>query len=324
MPALAEAKIRAAFDRSNIPPGDYEYHGRVLDGILGKVGLPASAVLAVSRTEMSLRPDGVSMGTASMLLVVFAAGFAVGAEKGLLGKRIEVQSFAYRQTSAVLADEKMYAPNRGEMAIQGMVTGSVPRFRLGWDWARGGQVRAEDAAAERNRILDVMQRAMHGDSSAPAAELATEAATEAATAPGAVPAGLISWQQRLRDWTEAQFRAAGVALIPQNVDSIARMAAIGLYETCVVGFANARPLPSLQRYCRDLPGELRDLLDQFDEIYRTMIRLAAEEDAGTQDAADPRFVHIRQQHIALVNDAFAHCLAEAEDSYRTGIMADFG
>jgi hypothetical protein len=72
-----------------------------------------------------------------------------------------------------------------------------------------------------------------------------------------------------------------------------------------------------------LPGELHDRLDQFDEIYRTMIRLAAEEDAGTKDAADPRYVNIRQQHIALVNDAFAHCLTEAEDSYRDGIREDF-
>jgi hypothetical protein len=316
MPVLTDANIRAAFDRSNIPPSAYDYQGRVLEGILQQAGLPESAVLAVSLTEMSLRPDGISMGTAPMLLVVCPAGFAVGTEKGLFSKRVEVQSFAYQNTSAVLADEKMYAPTRGEMAIQGMVAGSVPRFRLGWNWSRGGPVRAEDAAGERNRMLDAMQRAMRGDIAAPAAE--------PATAPGSAAASLISWKQRLTDWTERLFREAEVGPVPENVDSITRMAAIGLFETCVVGFANARPLPSLQRYCRNLPGELRDRLDQFDEIYRTMIRLAAEEDAGTQDAADPSYVRIRQQHIALVNDAFAHCLTEAEDSYRAGIRADFG
>jgi hypothetical protein len=165
MPALSDANIRTAFERSNIPAGDWDRQGRVLDGALLKVNLPPSAVLAISQTEMSLKPDGSSMGTAPMLLIVFASGLVLAEEKGLFSKRIDVQSISYKKTSAILPDEKMYDPRRGEMAIQGMVGGSVPRFRIGWNWSQRGPTGAAEAAAERDRILSTIQWAMQGDDS---------------------------------------------------------------------------------------------------------------------------------------------------------------
>jgi hypothetical protein len=165
MPAVSDANIRAAFERSNIPSSDWDRQGRVLDGALLKVNLPQSAVLAISQTEMSLKPDGSSMGTAPMLLIVFVSGLALAGEKGLFNKRIDVQTISYKKTSAIVPEEKMYDPRRGEMAIQGMVGGSVPRFRIGWNWSQGGPTDAAEAAAERDRILNTIQRAVQGEHS---------------------------------------------------------------------------------------------------------------------------------------------------------------
>ena len=172
MGLLDDANIRAAFDCSNIEASQRDYQGRVLDGAMASARLAAPDVLALSQAEVSLKPDGSSMGAATMLLVVAKLGIGVAEQKGLFSKRIEVQSYSYKNMSAVVPDEKLYTPTRGEMAIQGMVGGSVPSFRVGWNWSRGGPVKAAEAAAERDRILRTMQRAMQGDWLTPSSEAA--------------------------------------------------------------------------------------------------------------------------------------------------------
>jgi hypothetical protein len=338
--AISDAQIRAAFECSNIEASYWDDQNRVLEGALLKVKVRTSEVLALSQVEMSLKPDGSSMGTMPMLLVVCKGGIAVAEEKGFFNKRIDLQSFSYKNMAAVIADEKEYAAGRGEMAIQGMVARSVPSFRIGWNWSRGGPTGAAEAAAERNRVLSVIQRAMQGDwtipsSGQPAAHshgspttvwLGADGRPLASAGPEHGPGGerLPSKREYLINWTAGLFREAGVSPVKENVERVAQMAAIGLFVNRVVGFADARPLPALQVYCRSLPGDLPDRFDQLDEIYATWIRLGTEADAQTQDPSDPTYARIRKRHIELIDQTIDSFLLASKDSFIEGIRGDYG
>jgi hypothetical protein len=92
----------------------------------------------------------------------------------------------------------------------------------------------------------------------------------------------------------------------------------------VVAFADSRPLPSLQQYCRSLPGELAARFDQFDDIYATWIRLAAEEDAQTQDRSSPEYMRIHRRHQELADQVIDRCLTDSRDSFLQGVRDDYG
>ncbi len=92
----------------------------------------------------------------------------------------------------------------------------------------------------------------------------------------------------------------------------------------MVSFADARPLPSLLRYCRSLPGELPARFNQIDDIYATWIRLAAEEDAQTRDHASPDYLRIQGGHQELADQVIDQCLADSKDSFLQGVFADYG
>jgi hypothetical protein len=336
---MSDAQVRAAFESSNIETSYWDDQSRVLEGTLLKVNLPASEILALSQVETSLKPDGSSMGTMPMLLVVFKAGIAMAEEKGFFNKRIDLQSFSYKNIFAVIPDEKEYATGRGELAIQGMVARSVPSFRIGWNWSRGGPTGAAEAAAERNRILSVIQRAMQGDWIIPSSGQAgirphSSPTTEwpgtggspldsAAPEQGLVGERLPSKREYLINWTAGLFREAGVSAVREHVESVARTAAIAVFVDRVVRFADARPLPALQAYCRSLPGDLPDRLDQFDEIYATWIRLGTEADAKTQDPSDPTYARIRKQHTELIDQTIDRFLSTIRDSFIQGIRSDY-
>lgn len=46
-----------------------------------------------------------------------------------------------------------------------------------------------------------------------------------------------------------------MAPVKEHVESVARTAAAGLFVSRVLAFADSRPLPALQHYCRSLPGD---------------------------------------------------------------------
>lgn len=335
MDILGDASIRTALDRSNIESAYWDAQGRMLEEVLAKAGLTPSNVLAVSQAEVSLKPDGSSMGTRAMLVVVAKFGMAMAEQKGLLAKRVDMQTISYKSMSGVVPDEKLYDPLRGEMAIQGQVGGSVPLFRLGWNWSQAGPVTAPQAAAERDRILHTLQRAIRGEWDAPISQAAGAVSSRVInyggdrapdTATGASPAGgqIRSKKAHLIDWAAGLFREAGLPPDREHVESVARTAAIGLFVSRIVAFADARPLPSLQHYCRSLPGELPDRFDQFDDIYAMWIRLATEEDAHTQDQPNPEYLRIHRRHQELADQVIDRCLADSRESFLQGVRDDFG
>ncbi|HEY6314140.1 MAG TPA: hypothetical protein VIY52_25540 [Streptosporangiaceae bacterium] len=335
-----DANIAAALDCSNIEASYRDHQRGVLEETLTKVNLPASDVLALSQAEVSLKPDGSSMGTRSMLLVVFKSGLAMADGKGLWGKRLDMQTASYKNVSAVVPDEKLYDRGRGEMAIQGMVGGSVPFFRIGWNWAQGGQTTAAEAAAERDRILNTIQRAIQRDWTGPSSRRAAPpdgSPTTVEHGAGGTPrrstsAGrldpaaeaLPSKKEYLIDWTAGLFREAGIAPLKEHVEVVARTAAAGLFVSRVLAFADSRPLPALQLYCRGLPGDYSARFDQFDEIYATWIRLGTEADARTQDPSDPAYLRLRRQHIEMIDQAIDRCLKDSRASFIEGIRTDYG
>ncbi|HTZ91093.1 MAG TPA: hypothetical protein VMB74_01750 [Streptosporangiaceae bacterium] len=312
MDISADATIVEALRLSNIDPSYRDVQRHVLDQVLATARLTASDVLGISQAEVSLRPDGSSMGTKAMLVVVAKSGIAMAEQKGLLARRVDVQTISYKSMSGAVADEKLYALRRGEMAIQAMTGGSVPLFRVGWNWSQGGPVTASQAAAERDRMLAVIQRAVRGewDAIRPAAE------------PAAGRAG--SQKAHLMDWAAGLFHEAGISPVREHVESVARTAAVALFVSRVVAFADSRPLPSLQEYCRNLPGELPARFDQFDEIYATWIRLAAEEAFPAPDQSSPEYLRIYRRHQELVDHAINKCLADSRDSFLQGVRDDYG
>jgi hypothetical protein len=340
MDISGDANIVAALERSNIEPSYWDYQRRVLEEILMRVNLPASDVLALSQAEVSLKPDGSSMGTTTMLLVVFTSGFAVAEGKGIWGKRADMQTVLHRNVSAVLPEEKLYDRSRGEMAIQGMVGGSVPFFRIGWNWSQGGRTSAAEAASERDRILNTIRRAMHGDWVVPSSGRATQpdnSLTIAGHGAGGTQrrASDASWldppaqalpskKEHLIGWVEGLFREAGVAPVRDNVESVARTAAAGLFVSRVLAFAGSRPLPALQQYCRCLPGGHSSRFDQFDEIYATWIRLGTEADARTQDPSDPEYLRFWGLHVEMIDQTIDRCLLDSRASFIEGIRNDCG
>lgn len=319
MDISGDASIRTALERSNIEPAYRDVQRRILEEVLAKANLAPSDVLAVSQAEVSLKPDGSSMGTRAMLVVVVKSGIAMAGQKGLLAKRVDMQTLSYKSISGARPDEKLYAPRRGEMAIQGMAGGSVPLFRLGWNWSPGGPVTAGQAAAERDRILNTLQRAIRGEWDAPIPDAAA-----GATRPGLADKQTRSQKAHLIDWAAGLFRDAGLPPAREHVESVARNAAIGLFVSRVVAFADARPLPSLQQYCRDLPGELPARFDQFDDIYATWIRLATEEDTQTHDRSSPEYLRIHRRHQELADQVIDRCLADSRDSFLQGVRDDYG
>jgi hypothetical protein len=340
MDILSDTNICAALERSNIERSYWGYQGRVLEGTLMKVNLLASDVMALSQVEMSLKPDGSSMGTSTMLLVVFNSGLALAEEKGLWGKRVDLQTFSYKNVSAVLPVEKLYDRGRGEMAIQGMVGGSVPFFRIGWNWSQGGPTSAAEAAAERDRILIAIQRAVQGHWAVPSSRQAREAggsppipmhgaggtprrATDAGWHDAAAET-LASKKEYLIEWAAGLFREAGMAPVKEHVESVARTAAAGLFVSRVLAFADSRPLPALQHYCRSLPGDYSARFDQFDEIYGTWIRLGTEAEARTQDPSDPTYLRFRRQHVEMIDQLIERCLDDSRGSFIEGIRDDYG
>jgi hypothetical protein len=340
MDILSDTNICAALERSNIERSYWGYQGGVLEATLMKVNLFASDVLALSQVEMSLKADGSSMGTSTMLLVVFKSGLAMAEEKGLWGQRFDLQTFSYKNVSGVLPAEKLYDRGRGEMAIQGMVGGSAPFFRIGWNWSQGGPTNAAEAAAERDRILNVIQRAMQGDWAVPSSRLAMDPGGSPPTSTygaGSAPrrasdAGwhdpaaetLASKKEYLIDWAAGLFREAGIVPVKEHVESVARTAAAGLFVSRVLAFADSRPLPALQHYCRSLPGDYSARLDQFDEIYATWIRLGTEADARTRDPSDPSYLRFRRQHAEMIDQVIERCLEDSRDSFIEGIRDDYG
>jgi hypothetical protein len=331
-----DAVIRAALECSNIEPSYRDVQRRVLEEVLARAKLTSSDVLAVSKAEVSLKPDGSSMGTRAMLVVVARSGIAMAEQKGLLARRVDLQTISYKSMSGAVADEKLFAPRRGEMAIQGMVGGSVPLFRVGWNWSQGGPVAAPQAAAERDRILKAIQRANRGEWDAPAPCPAPRAAGNPAVLSygggGAPDAGAASpaagrvgsQKAHLIDWAAGLFREAGLPPVREHVESVARTAAIGLFVSRVVAFADARPLPSLQHYCRTLPGDLPARFDQFDDIYATWIRLAAEADTPAQDRSSPEYLRIHRRHQEQADQVIERCLADSRDSFLQGVRDDYG
>jgi hypothetical protein len=336
MDISGDKDIRMALERSNIEPAYRDVQRRVLEDVLVEAKLAPSDVLAVSQAEVSLKPDGSSMGTRAMLVVVAKFGIAMAEQKGLLAKRVDMQTISYKSMSDAVPDEKLYAPRRGEMAIQGMVGGSIPLFRMGWNWSQGGPVAAPQAAAERDRILNAIQRAIRGVWDAPIPSPAAGAAGSPAVlsydAGGVPDAGAAnpaaeqvrSQKAHLIEWAAGLFREAGIPPVREHVESVARTAATGLFVSRVVAFADARPLPSLQHYCRSLPGELPVRFDQFDDIYATWIRLAAEADAHTQDHSSPEYLRIRRRHQELADQVIDRCLADSRDSFLQGVRDDYG
>jgi hypothetical protein len=323
-----DASIRTVLERSNIETADRDVQQRVLEEVLAKANLTPSDVLAVSQAEVSLKPDGSSMGTRPMLVVVVKSGIAMAEQKGLRAKRVDMQTVSYKTISAALPDEKLYDPRRGEMAIQAMVGGSVPLFRLGWHWSQRGPVTAGQAAAERDRILNTIHRAIRGEWDTPIPSPVTGADSSPAMLSygGASSPALAIRSQKahLIDWAAGLFREAGLAPAREQVEDVARTAAIGLFVSRVVAFADSRPLPSLQQYCRSLPGELPARFDQFDDIYAMWIRLATEEDAQTQDRSSPEYLRIQRRHQELADQVIDQCLADSRDSFLQGVHDDYG
>lgn len=335
-----DPNIAAALDCSNIEVSYRHYQRGVLEETLTKVNLPASDVLALSQAEVSLKPDGSSMETRSVLLVVLKSGLVMAEGKGPWGKRLDIQTISYKNVSAVLPDEKLHDRGRGEIAIQGMAGGSVPFFRIGWNWSQEGRTAAAQAAAERDRILNTIQRAIQGDWTAsssrrpaqPDGGLATaghgtgsilcRAADDFRADPAAQ--ALPSKKQYLVDWTAGLFREAGIAPVKDHVESVARTAAAGLFVSRVLAFADSRPLPALQQYCGSLPGDYSARFDQFDEIYATWIRLGTEADARTQDPSDPAYLRLRRRHIEMIDQTIDRCLRDSRASFIEGIRTDYG
>lgn len=338
MDLSGDASIRTALERSNIGAANRDIQRRVLEEALAKASLVPSDVLAISQAEVSLKPDGSSMGTRAMLVVVVKPGIAMAEQKGLRTKRVELQTISYKSMSAALPDEKLYTPRRGEMAIQGTVGGSVPLFRLGWNWSQGGPVTAPQAAAERDRILNAIQRAIRGEWDAPSPATGidgtpaiisyggggTAAAATGVSAPGLRAGQIRSQKAHLIDWAAGLFREAGLSPAREQVESVARTAAIGLFVSRVVAFADSRPLPSLQQYCQSLPGDLPARFDQFDDIYATWIRLATEADARTQDQSSAEYLGLRRRYQELADQVIDRCLADSRDSFLQGVRDDYG
>ena len=97
-----------------------------------------------------------------------------------------------------------------------------------------------------------------------------------------------------------------------------------LFVERVVRFADTRPLPALQRYCRSLPGELPERLGQLDDICEAWIRFSAEADARTDNPSDPTYIGIRNQHVVLVSQVIDRFLAASKDNVLEGITEDYG
>jgi hypothetical protein len=135
---------------------------------------------------------------------------------------------------------------------------------------------------------------------------------------------LASKKEYLVKWVEGIFCEAGIAPVKEHVESVARTAAAGLFVSRVLAFADSRPLPTLQNYCRSLPGDYSARLDQFDEIYVTWIRLGAEADAGTQDPSNPAYARFWRQHAEMVDQVIERCLADSRASFIEGIRDDDG
>jgi hypothetical protein len=323
------ADIAAAFTRSNIQETSWDHQRSVLERTLAKVNLDVSNVLALSQAEVSLKPDGSSMGTRPMLLIVFKLGIATAEEKGVFGKRVETMTATYNSLSAV-PDEKLYAQGRGEIAIQFFKGGSVPLFRVGWNWSHGGPTSLTQAAEERDRILNITQRAMQGEWTAPstgpmAQPVGTQAGAGSTASGGHVIADgpPASIRQHIIDWVIEVFREAGAAPTEENVNNIARRIGAGLTMQAI-RFAERKPLPALTRYVGNLPGELWDRLDQIDDIYGAWIRLTTEADARTQNPSDPAYRRTQNMITELTYKSIDSFLGDSRKSFVEGVRADYG
>jgi hypothetical protein len=83
-------------------------------------------------------------------------------ERGMFTKRTDIQEFAHAdfRGGAFLPDEREHGRGWGEFAIQAVMGGSVPVFRLGWGWSATStdpNRQMQVAAGERDRILNVVQ-----------------------------------------------------------------------------------------------------------------------------------------------------------------------
>ncbi|MFP5318504.1 MAG: hypothetical protein ACLGI2_09430 [Acidimicrobiia bacterium] len=129
------------------------------------------AILEISRVGRHKLPDGAQLGTIDVLLVVFPFELVLVVQKGMLKKRLETERAEYMHVKAAVEDTRTLGDGRtGEFAIQFLGAGSVPLFRLAWQWWRSGFGANPNeqlaAATERDRILTAIQSAMRRDFSA--------------------------------------------------------------------------------------------------------------------------------------------------------------
>lgn len=155
---LSDPHMQAAFERSNLPRGAWDWGAGFLDDYFANVpGVRPRFIEEVSVVEFFRKPDGSSMGTDTMLLGVLKVGLILTSER-------DFKEFVYSDsaTAAFVADDLVHGRGRGECAIQAVSSGSAPVFRIGWEWDRKGDAHEQfdAAAAERDRILNTMCRGL--------------------------------------------------------------------------------------------------------------------------------------------------------------------
>jgi hypothetical protein len=146
------------FDRSNLHRPSDDMWSRLLDRILDEQHVSDEQVAAVSMAEYFRKPDGVSMGSDTVLVAVFPDSLSFAKEKrGLRGPKAETAVRFLRETTSTIGEEREWPNGQGEFAIQAR-NGSQPVFRIGWDWTRAGTEPRTTGTArqERDRILSAV------------------------------------------------------------------------------------------------------------------------------------------------------------------------
>jgi hypothetical protein len=162
---LDAVEVRAGFERSNLPEGEWESPASLVDDMCREQGMDASTLgtfTEFSRVEVYRAAGGTPGVTDTHLLAVLDVGLVLIREVGLFKKRTDCQFMMFSEfgEGTFLAEESVGGRGWGHVAIQA-ARGSVPLFRLGWyfDERSSDPRHALNAAAnERDRVLAAIER----------------------------------------------------------------------------------------------------------------------------------------------------------------------
>ncbi len=152
MTLLTDNHVSQIFMQSNVEAHKRDADARLLEEVLGAVGLPPSDVVAVSRGEYHL-------------FVVCSSMIVVATTKGVLSKRVDVRDqLSFAQVDELRVSEEGDKDKREYILVLAS-RGPASSVRLTWTGWLGefGGIPASRAQAERDRICELVGRAIGSD-----------------------------------------------------------------------------------------------------------------------------------------------------------------